>query len=137
MSGPAPSKTRRRRNAPARGDWKATPGIGWQHGAIPAPPDGLMEATRSTWTTWCQSWVASHWTPSDLPGLRLVAKLYDQVERGEFVRMAELRQLMDSYGITPKGQQDRRWTPPEAEVKPPAAAPVQTSRYAGLRVVNE
>jgi hypothetical protein len=33
--------------------------------------------------------------------------------RGDMPRLAELRQLMDSYGITPKGQQDRRWLRPE------------------------
>jgi hypothetical protein len=38
--------------------------------------------------------------------------VYDQVERGEFQRAGELRLQMDTYGITPKGQQDRRWARP-------------------------
>jgi hypothetical protein len=59
------------------------------------------------------AWFAVHWTPSDLPGLYLVIGLYDQVQRGEFQRATELRLHMDNYGITPKGQQDRRWKAPE------------------------
>jgi hypothetical protein len=122
--GPAPKTSgRRRANEPERGDWKPIIHIGWQHGDVPAAPDGLLEPTRTAWSTWLASWFASHWTPSDLPGLRQVIRLYDQVERGEFQRMTELRQLMDTYGITPKGQQDRRWLRPLAP-DPPQEAPI-------------
>lgn len=96
-----------------------------------------MEASRLAWVTWMQSWVASHWTTTDLPGLRQLIRIYDQVERGEFQRSTELRLGMDTYGITPKGQQDRRWVAPEQpEVAPPKAAKPQ-SRYGHLVVVNE
>ena len=116
--GPAPKSDRRRVNAPARGEW-ATAEPGWQHGEIPDPPDGLLEASRVAWVTWMESWFAGHWLPADLPALRQVIRLYDQVERGEFQRSAELRMSMDTYGISPKGQQDRRWAPPaEAEGEP-------------------
>ena len=138
--GPAPKPTeqRRRRNAAARGEWTATPGLGWQSGPVPAPPDGLMPATIAAWTTWMQSWVAAHWTPTDLPGLRQLVRLYDQVERGEYVRMTELRLLMDTYGITPKGQQDRRWVPPKAEADPVAAPDAPGGKlYGHLRAVGE
>jgi hypothetical protein len=90
----------------------ASDGAGWQDGDVPAPPDGLMEASREAWVTWMSSWFAAHWTREDLPGLRQVIRLYDQVERGEFQRASELRLQMDTYGITPKGQQDRRWKRP-------------------------
>lgn len=83
-----------------------------------------------------QSWVAAHWTESDLPGLRQLARMYDQVERGEFVRMTELRLLMDTYGITPKGQQDRRWAAPKADEAAPAASETLAGPYGALRVVN-
>lgn len=84
-----------------------------------------------------QSWVAAHWSPDDLPGLRQIIRLYDQVERDEFVRMTELRLLMDTYGITPKGQQDRRWSPPKADVaeQTTTAPATKASRYAHLRTV--
>ena len=110
--GPAPKANRRRQNAPARGEWSVAEGEGWQHGEVPEPPDGLLEASRLAWSTWMGAWFAAHWGPADLPALRLVIRLYDQVERGEFTRSAELRMSMDTWGISPKGQQDRRWAPP-------------------------
>jgi len=90
-----------------------------------------MPESRTAWKTWMGAWFAAHWAPEDLPGLRQVIRLYDQVERGEYVRATELRLAMDTYGITPKGQQDRRWKPPETP-----SAPVQKlSHYAHLRAV--
>lgn len=111
-SGPAPKSRRHRRSSPARGDWKPAPGSGWQ-GDLPAPPSGLLEVSQETWLTWFKAWWAAHWTTDDLPGLRLLIRIYDRVARGDVRRLGELRQLMDSYGITPKGQQDRRWLRPE------------------------
>lgn len=81
------------------------------------------------------AWFASHWTPDDLPGLRTVIRLYDQLERGEYPRVSELRLHMDGYGITPKGQQDRRWSPPKPEEKPAAEAQPGADLYAHLRAV--
>jgi hypothetical protein len=100
------------------------------------------------------SWVAAHWLPEDLPGLRIMVQLLDQCERyfqdpyieretrkGDTIfvlrpnPVGELRQYLDTYGITPKGQQDRRWTAPAAEEP---AQPVVTSggRYAHLRIAQ-
>lgn len=98
-----------------RGEWSSAAAVGWQHGDTPKPPDGLMDATVKAWQTWMESWFAAHWSPSDLPGLRQLIRIYDQVERGEFQRANELRLQMDTYGITPKGQQDRRWAQPKSE----------------------
>jgi hypothetical protein len=64
------------------------------------------------WDGWFRSWWAANWTPDDLPALHFVIRLYDRVTRGDVKRAAELRQWMDGYGITPKGQQDRRWVKP-------------------------
>jgi hypothetical protein len=75
-----------------------------------------MPASVEAWRVWLGSWFAAHWTPDDLPGLRQVIRVYDQVERGEFQRANELRLQMDTYGITPKGQQDRRWVRPEDQI---------------------
>lgn len=113
--GAAPKEDRRRRNTPERGEWRPTEDVGWQHGEIPTPPDGLKAETLRAWETWMRSWFAAHWTPDDLPGLETTILLYDQVRRGEYQRATELRLSMDNYGITPKGQQDRRWQRP----KPP------------------
>jgi hypothetical protein len=112
------------------------PGIGWQHGAIPDPPDGLLKPSQAAWQAWFRAWFASHWTPADLPGLRKVILLYDATERGELHRSAELRMGMDGYGITPKGQQDRRWQPPKADDQAPTGKPAETSaRYGNLRAI--
>jgi hypothetical protein len=135
MSGPAPKATRRRANIPVRGDWQPVTGLGWQHGPPPSPPAGLLKASRDAWTAWMAAWFASHWTPDDLPGLRTVIRLYDEVERGRFTRVGELRQYMDGYGITPKGQQDRRWSPPKPEDKPAAPGGQPDGLYDHLRAV--
>lgn len=112
--GPAAKPGRRRRNEPERGEWQAKSEMGWQHGSAPKPPTGILKASKDAWVTWMAAWFAAHWTPEDLPGLRQIIRIYDQVERGEFQRASELRLQMDTYGITPKGQQDRRWKRPEA-----------------------
>ena len=64
------------------------------------------------WRGWFTAWWAGNWTPDDLPALRLVIRLWDRVNRGDVKRAAELRQWMDGYGLTPKGQMDRRWARP-------------------------
>lgn len=141
MPGPAPKTNRRRANVPARGEWQPTPDTGWQHGAIPEPPDGLVAASRDAWTTWMQSWFASHWEPSDLPGLRLVIAQFDMVQRGQNKAndVTTLVRLMDTYGITPAGQQARRWaktSPDEAPAAPRGKAEPTPSPYAHLRIAK-
>jgi hypothetical protein len=133
---PKDPRQRRRRNAPARGEWQASPGVGWQHGPIPAPPDGLVEASHDAWETWFRAWFAAHRHPGDLPGLRLMISLFDRVERGgaKAADHSELRLWLDSYGISLKGQADRRWQrPPQPLEAAPGDAP---SPYAHLRVVR-
>jgi hypothetical protein len=132
--GPAPKEDRSRRNDPERGEWVAAPGSGWQHGDLPKPPAKLTKAARDAWETWLGSWFAAYWTPEDVPGLRQVIRLYDQVERGEFQRASELRLQMDTYGITPKGQQDRRWKRPEQQQDKPEKP--AKGRYSHLQVVD-
>ena len=135
--GPAPKLERQNKyETPVRGEWQPTAGTGWQHGDLPPCPTGLLRASREAWDVWMRSWFAAHWTPDDLPGLRVVIRQYDQVERGEFQRSAELRLAMDTYGITPKGQQDRRWTPPKAEAAP-TPEPAPGKLYGHLRAVGE
>jgi hypothetical protein len=122
---------------PAAGEWKAASGIGWQHSPkIPSCPQGLKLASRRAWRTWFTSWFAAHWTPADLPGLRHVIMLYDEVERGEMQRMGELRLQQKGYGITPEGQQALRWEPPKEELTSTGApAPKPAGPYGHLRAV--
>jgi len=82
--------------------------------------------------------MAAHWIEADVPSLRLVIRLYDQVERGEFARAGELRLWMDTYGLTPKGQQDRRWKEPEPSGDPAIKiASIKPGAYARLRAVDD
>lgn len=112
--GRAPKQQPNRRNhhEPGRGEWRHALGVGWQHGEVPEPPDGLKAETVEAWSTWMAAWYAAFWTPDDLPALRAMVLLYDQVMRGEYQRHPELRLNLDTWGVTPKGQQDRRWAPP-------------------------
>jgi hypothetical protein len=110
--GPAPDPQRVRRGKPARGDWSPSPDGGWQHD-LPEPPPGLLSASVTVWEGWFKAWWAGNWTQDDVPQLRLVIRLWDRVHRGDIKRLAELRQLMDSFGLTPKGQMDRRWERPK------------------------
>ena len=110
--GPVPKVGLRSRGKRLRGDWRTAAAGAWVYGSVPAAPAGLLPVSRATWRAWFGSWFAAFWTPGDVPGLRQVIRLYDAVERGEYHRSPELRLQMDTYGITPKGQQDRRWRPP-------------------------
>jgi hypothetical protein len=132
--GAPPQPERRRRAAPVRGEVQSATAVGWQHGKVPPPPDGLMPASVEAWTTWFAAWFASFWTPGDLPGLRVVVRLYDQVERGEYTRATELRLWSDTWGLSPKGRQDRRWRKPEASAA--EAATTKDSAYRHLRAVE-
>jgi hypothetical protein len=133
-SGPAPKApgTRRGRRRLARGEWQTTTGVGWQHGPIPPPPDGLLPASVAAWNAWFGAWWAAHWGPWDVPGLCVVVRLYDATERGDFARASEYRMWADTYGVTPKGRQDRRWLPPVDD--PPERS--DPDRYRHLRAVR-
>ena len=137
--GRAPKETEQRANqydTPQRGEWSHADKVGWQHGKRPACPAGMEKATRDAWATWMGAWFAAFWTPADVPGLRQIIRLYNQVELGEFTRANELRLQMDTYGITPKGQQDRRWKPPKEEPESDqAVADSAESRRQQMRVV--
>ena len=117
-------------------EFKHAEAEGWQHGRIPTAPDGLLKSSRDAWRAWFGAWWASFWTPADLPALRQLVTLFDNVAREPAnVRLAaELRQQMDRYGISPKGRQDLRWEPPKKEQTRPAAAPTGAPR---LRVVDK
>ena len=136
--GRAPKEPAKRRNhhVPIRGEWTAADGLGWQHGPIPEPPDGLTDASLEAWNVWMRAWFAARWTPGDVPGLRIIVRLYDRVERGEYQRAGELRLWLDTYGITPKGQADRRWARPSEDGPKSVPETNQSGRYAHLSVVD-
>ncbi len=136
--GPAPADERRPRSKPPeRGGWKHAPGVGWQHGDTPKPPTGILKATREAWDTWMAAWYAAFWSPDDLPGLQQMARVFDAVVRGDLTRAAECRLQMDTWGVTPKGQQDRRWRPPLEDLQQGhGRSESGESRYGHLRAVD-
>ena len=83
-----------------------------------------------------KAWFASHWTPSDLPGLRHLVILYDLCQRGEHQRSAEFRMTADTYGVTPRGQQMLRWKAPEEVAAKPKTKKAPARRYGGLKAVG-
>lgn len=138
--GPAPKgHTQRPRDAKrrARGDFRKSEAIGWQYGEIPDPPADVSPATLEAWREWFSGWVSAHWIPGDVPQLRQMARLYDAVERGKLTRAPELRYWLDTYGLTPKGQQDRRWTPPDDVPLPVDQRVKRLDRYAHLRQLGD
>ncbi len=138
--GAPPAEVRRRTNAPIRGEWQPSAASGWQHGDIPPCPSRSRLA-RATWSAWMGSWFAAHWAPEDLPNLLIIIRLWARSAAGTAsgAERSEMRQLMDSYGITLKGQQDRRWQAPRADAAPvaqPEGEPAtRPSRYEHLRTV--
>lgn len=109
--GPPGSATDRNKRAHP---WRRAEGEGWQHGKRPSPPSGLSAAGKRAWQTWLSAWWASFYSPEDLPGLELAAKLFDGCQSG-LVDVSKVVPLMDRYGITPKGRQDLRWARAEPE----------------------
>lgn len=132
---PKPSEQRRRQN-PATHEWQYAEGVGWRHGDIPKPPAKLLKASREAWAIWFGGWFAWFWTPEDIPALRQVVRLYDQVERGNGARASEMRLQMDAYGITPEGQMKRRWKPQREEAGAPGGNIAAPQRWGDLRVVD-
>jgi hypothetical protein len=142
MPGPAPKPARRNRIKKARGEFHAASSVGWQHGPIPDPPDGLIEASREAWQLWFSAWWAAHWVLADLPVLRQTIRLFDEIERGITKKAQDRAQLhtwMRGYGITPDGQLANRWMKPKSEEIEPSPSQRQTrdDPYAHLRVVGE
>jgi len=144
MPGPAPKPTRRRANQPARGEFHASDSVGWQHGPIPEPPDGLVAESREAWDLWFHAWFAAHWKPADVPVLRQTIRLFDEVERGLTKKAQDRAQLhtwMRGYGITPDGQLANRWAAPKDEEvtssQPKRRRAVAGARYAHLQVLGD
>ena len=134
MSGPPPKDPalRVRTNKPAGGEWKPAPGHGWQHGKKPPAPSrdlGLLPESVAAWNAWFSSWWASNWSKEDLPGLRLVIRKFDECLRGS-TDIAKVAPLLDAYGITPKGRQSLRWSPPK---EAPGAVPASAGNVTQIR----
>lgn len=130
---PKPASQRRNRNVKQRGEYATlkepdTP-------PPPMPPGEWSERTESAWRKWWADPASTKWSPSDIDLVRHLADLQEQFVREERTAVAaEMRQVRDSLGLTPKGRQDRRWVLPEAgEVVEMADAPSAKARMEELR----
>jgi hypothetical protein len=114
MTDPPLKLIRSRRYRPPAREWRRLTVSGWQHGAVPEPPDGLSERGRAAWRTWFASWVAAFWAPMDVPGLRIVARVVDRAHRSgaTVTQRREAVAFMSTYGLTPKGRRKLRWLRP-------------------------
>jgi len=121
---PKPAHRRQRQNRPALVSMPTRPSL------TPEPPDGLLAASRAAWDALWQSPVAVTYLPSDLPALRRLFALTDERERAFRVARkagrlseghkgqpvlnpalryvgdldAEIRQLEDRFGLTPRAR---------------------------------
>jgi hypothetical protein len=144
--GPAPKapEDRRRRNAPAAGEWVDLPELAAR--VLPNLPQrgkgrGAWSArTRAAWKAWQKDPVTSQYGPADVQLAVDLAWLYEDWVREPTVALAgEIRQRMDTLGLSPKGRQDRRWRlQPVAEVVPiDQARPARESARDRMRKLAE
>ena len=124
MSRPKPPARRQHREKPQPGDDRNVVSL------VPQPPTGLLKASRDWWGDFFSSELARHtFALSDVPAVTRLARLYDERERmrrtigsnrvvqgsqGQprphpaFQTIAsmdaEIRQLEDRFGLTPKAR---------------------------------
>jgi hypothetical protein len=108
MSGPAPKRPseRRRRNAPAGGEWVELPAT-VEKPILPSLPRGKWSArTRQTWDAWRRDPATTQYTPADvayaLDTIRLIEARADSLA-------GEIRLRSDGLGLTAKGKRNLRW----------------------------
>lgn len=125
MSGPAPKDagSRRRRNAPAGGEWADLPEL--DRPVLPALPrrpkkDPWSPRVRAMWNAWRRDPATGCFGPADIEYAIDTAYLAECQARQPTSSLAgELRLRMDGMGLTPKGRQNLRlrFAPP-ADVIP-------------------
>lgn len=108
----APSE-RRNRTPPQRGEWIELPAsAGTKPPALPKRPKGFAWSPRSkqAWRSWWTDPVSSQWSDGDRDMVLHLLYVHESWVRDPTVSAAaEIRQLRDNLGLSPKGRQDRRW----------------------------
>ena len=118
--GPAPKAQgeRRRRNAPARGEWVDLEPL--TEPVLPELPaladDDWAPNTRAVWEAWRNDPVTVLWTPADVAFAMDTIVLHNVMTPST---ASEVRLRMDALGLTPKGKRDLRWRP-SSEAQAPA-----------------
>lgn len=133
-NGPAPKlpEQRRRRNAPAAGEWVTLPADPYEGPRPPIPDLENLHAVY-TWDAWWSSPMAHMWDEGDWPGLvRLILMLDGNVTLDV---MREVRLQEERFGLSPKGRQSLRWRLPDQGKDVPKGS-ILEGRWANLSVVD-
>lgn len=122
--GPAPAETRRRSNAPARGEWVDLPPLEKRVlPKLPAAPPLIVRQkdkpprvvkkpwsprTKAAWEAWARDPVTAQYGPAEIAAVIELAYVMEDYVRG--IGMPnEVRLRMDGLGLSPKGKRDLRW----------------------------
>jgi hypothetical protein len=119
-----PSRRRRRNHVAGEG---ALPAEGRQ-GPAPELPSGLIwvEWTRQYWALIWASPMATRWTEYDVPSLLRLAQLQQTaLIDGDRRLLAEIRQLEDRFGLSPRGRRLLGWEIADAPLAEPDDASAQ------------
>lgn len=109
---PKPAGQRRRRNAPARGEWIDLPPL--DSPILPELPERSeaegewSERTIFTWKAWQQDPATTQYGPAAKAQALNLAYLFEGWVRGD-EKWSEVRLTMDGLGLTEKGKRDLRW----------------------------
>jgi hypothetical protein len=138
--GPAPkdARARRRRNAPAGGEWVDLYPL--EEPVLPAlsDDDEWSERAREMWEAWRQDPATSQWSPANIAYAFEAIRLVERDEREPSTSLAaEIRLRLDGLGLTPKGRRNLHWRTAPAEVlEHPATNSRSAARRRRLRAVD-
>jgi hypothetical protein len=139
--GPAPKDPaqRRRRNAPARGEWVHLKPLAKP--VLPTLPkrgqyEGPWSArTRDAWAAWRQDPVTGTYSSADIAAAVELAWLFEAAVHGK-EKTSEVRLRMDGLGLTPKGKRDLRLRLLSENDEPAEVIPLKTAALRRLRAVD-
>jgi hypothetical protein len=131
--GPAPNKTRQRRNQPAHGEYVRLEPL--RAPVLPeldelVPDHEWPAVSRMLWDAWRESPVTQTWAAEDIA---LAADTIVLHAEDPVAKASEIRIRIDNLALSPKGRRDARLLLPEEEApdEAPVAEPVP------LRVLPE
>jgi hypothetical protein len=138
--GPSPkdARARRRRNAPAGGEWIDLLPL---EKPILQPlddDDEWSERARNTWQAWREDPATSQWSPAHIAFATDTLVLVELNEREPSSSLvSEIRLRLTDLGLTPKGRRNLRWRNAPAEVvEHPTATGHSAARRRRLRAVD-
>ena len=98
----------------------------------------MSKTARDWWATVWASPMAVMYVAADVPGLARAAMLVDKAATDEVsaAELAELRQLEDRYGLSPKSRRALMWTVADRLDDGPPSSPPKSDRERRLRVIE-